>query len=251
MHGAASMRSAQLTQQWTPLLKLCEHGHRMHVQQHAMSPTHIIQHHPHPPTSRWEGRPVSPPFSWDEQTAAEAIVPHDAWLKQLDLRKEGLAVLQDRPGAVLQVRHGGVTVTTLHGTQAQEVFKEQHAEDPSSWQHLLVAALQRRLRVRPAALSLHPTPSRPCLLQEEQQSTDPAAAAADLAAVKQLLVDNAGLLQMLLLVHTCNDSSTPTAALCRMAMPQFRAMLTAAQVRGGGGSGRGNAAWPCCSSGPC
>lgn len=65
---------------------------------------------------------------------------------------------------------------------------------------------------------------------QQQREADPAAAAADLAAVKQMLVDNAGLLQMLLLMHTCNDAGTPTAALCRMSMPQFRAMLVAAQV---------------------
>ena len=39
-------------------------------------------------TFRWEGRPRSPPFKWDVQGVV--VPPHDAWLKDLDLEREGI-----------------------------------------------------------------------------------------------------------------------------------------------------------------
>lgn len=48
---------------------------------------------PMPYRVRWEGRPRTPPFKWSEQ--GEVQPPHDAWLKDLDLRQEGMAMLVD------------------------------------------------------------------------------------------------------------------------------------------------------------
>lgn len=44
---------------------------------------------------RWEGRPKSPPLSWDG-AGSEAVVPPSAWLEELNLAAEGLAKLQEQ-----------------------------------------------------------------------------------------------------------------------------------------------------------
>ncbi len=43
---------------------------------------------------RWEGRPRTPPFKWGEQ--GEILPPHDTWLQELSLQKEGLASLVEQ-----------------------------------------------------------------------------------------------------------------------------------------------------------
>lgn len=42
---------------------------------------------------RWEDRPRSPPFKWGGE--GEIIPPHDLWLMELDLMKEGVLSLVD------------------------------------------------------------------------------------------------------------------------------------------------------------
>lgn len=53
---------------------------------------------------RWEGRPRTPPFKWGEK--GEVLPPHDMWLRELNLRREGLEVLVEvdliRAGVWLQ-----------------------------------------------------------------------------------------------------------------------------------------------------
>mmetsp|Transcript_37672 Transcript_37672/g.83892 ORF Transcript_37672/g.83892 Transcript_37672/m.83892 type:complete len:441 (-) Transcript_37672:2613-3935(-) len=46
---------------------------------------------PMPYRVRWEGRPRTPPFKWGDQ--GEVVPPHDTWLRELDLKQEGLAAL--------------------------------------------------------------------------------------------------------------------------------------------------------------
>ena len=43
-----------------------------------------------PPTAlrRWEGRPRSPPFKWGN--GGMELPPHDVWLQELDLQREGV-----------------------------------------------------------------------------------------------------------------------------------------------------------------
>jgi hypothetical protein len=43
---------------------------------------------------RWEGRPKTPPLSWDD-AGSEAEPSPAAWLEELDLAAEGLAALQE------------------------------------------------------------------------------------------------------------------------------------------------------------
>ncbi len=42
---------------------------------------------------RWEGRPRTPPFKWGE--LGEEVPPHDMWLRDMDLRHEGIVALID------------------------------------------------------------------------------------------------------------------------------------------------------------
>ena len=48
---------------------------------------------PMPYRVRWEGRPRTPPFKWSGD--GEVIMPHDTWLKELDLKQEGVEALVD------------------------------------------------------------------------------------------------------------------------------------------------------------
>lgn len=48
---------------------------------------------PMPYRVRWEGRPKTPPFKWSDD--GEVQMPHDTWLKELNLRQEGVAALVD------------------------------------------------------------------------------------------------------------------------------------------------------------
>ena len=41
---------------------------------------------------RWQGRPEDAPFAWSAK--GEVFPPHDAWLRQMDMSKCGLASLQ-------------------------------------------------------------------------------------------------------------------------------------------------------------
>ncbi len=47
--------------------------------------------------ARWEGRPRTPPFVWGED--GEVLPSHDAWLAELDLRREGLDALLEGDAA--------------------------------------------------------------------------------------------------------------------------------------------------------
>eukprot|EP00879_Flechtneria_rotunda_P027121 GHRR01028993.1.p3 GENE.GHRR01028993.1~~GHRR01028993.1.p3 ORF type:complete len:103 (+),score=37.68 GHRR01028993.1:1205-1513(+) len=44
--------------------------------------------------ARWEGRPKTPPLSW-ENAGQEAVLSPTTWLEEMDLAAEGLAGLQD------------------------------------------------------------------------------------------------------------------------------------------------------------
>ncbi|EFJ42408.1 hypothetical protein VOLCADRAFT_97483 [Volvox carteri f. nagariensis] len=46
---------------------------------------------PVPYKVRWEGRPRTPPFRWGD--GVEVVPPHDTWLRELDLKAEGLGAL--------------------------------------------------------------------------------------------------------------------------------------------------------------
>ncbi|GLC43541.1 hypothetical protein PLESTM_001484500 [Pleodorina starrii] len=46
---------------------------------------------PVPYKVRWEGRPRTPPFRWGD--GVEVLPPHDTWLRELDLKAEGLGAL--------------------------------------------------------------------------------------------------------------------------------------------------------------
>ena len=46
-------------------------------------------------TCRWEGRPKSPPLTWELSATAAEPSP-SAWLEDLDLAAEGLAALQEQ-----------------------------------------------------------------------------------------------------------------------------------------------------------
>ena len=54
----------------------------------------ICKGHPHAlslpltPLRRWEGRPRSPPFKWGN--GGMELPPHDVWLQELDLQREGV-----------------------------------------------------------------------------------------------------------------------------------------------------------------
>ena len=48
---------------------------------------------PMPYRVRWEGRPRTPPFKWGD--SKEQLPAHDTWLKDLDLKAEGLGALID------------------------------------------------------------------------------------------------------------------------------------------------------------
>lgn len=85
---------------------------------------------------RWEGRPVSPRFTWDEATATEAVVAHDAWLKDLDLQSEGIAALQvTRNQSLKMICATFMTPDVLVASNAQEselVRRQQLWWDPSA-----------------------------------------------------------------------------------------------------------------------
>jgi hypothetical protein len=82
---------------------------------------------------------------------------------------------------------------------------------------------------------LDPSAEGLAALQEpEFLATDPAAGAADLARVKELLAAHAGALQALLLLATA-DASMPPEGVNRMTLAQLKALLGAARVMGPGG----------------
>jgi hypothetical protein len=72
------------------------------------------------------------------------------------------------------------------------------------------------------------------LQEPEFLATDPGAGAADLARVKDVLVANAGTLQMLFL-QAAADASTPVEGIGRMTLAQLKALLTVARVVTPGG----------------
>lgn len=107
---------------------------------------------------RWEGRPRTPPFQWDGD--AEVVPPHDAWLRELDLRQEGLAAL----------------------------------------------------------------------LEPDLVAQDPSTANADLERTKDLIIQHAGGLQMMFWCYTCEGGAGSPDQICRMTLPQFRALMQAGKV---------------------
>lgn len=121
---------------------------------------------PVPYRVRWEGRPRTPPFRWGD--GSEVLPPHDMWLRDLDLKAEGLG----------------------------------------------------------------------SLIEPDLMRADPGVAERDLQdKVKGLLVQYAGAIQMLFLLHSADgtaagggSSATAGEQLGVLTLPQFRSTMASAKV---------------------
>ncbi|KAL6756834.1 hypothetical protein V8C86DRAFT_2641855 [Haematococcus lacustris] len=89
---------------------------------------------------RWEGRPRTPPFKWGER--GEILPPHDTWLRELDLKHEGLGGLVEvellRTDPTLLDKDLGKTKELLmhHAGALQMMFYYQSAEGATAGDQL-------------------------------------------------------------------------------------------------------------------
>mmetsp|Transcript_2579 Transcript_2579/g.4376 ORF Transcript_2579/g.4376 Transcript_2579/m.4376 type:complete len:436 (+) Transcript_2579:107-1414(+) len=87
---------------------------------------------PMPFRVRWEGRPRTPPFKWGEQ--GELLPPHDTWLTDLNLRREGLDTLVEPdvinadPGLLEKDLQKTKELLMNHAGALQMLFYSQSAE---------------------------------------------------------------------------------------------------------------------------
>ena len=79
---------------FTSHLQLAQAQGHTQLNTHTHTITHVCAHihtHVHTTCRRWEGRPRTPPFKWGDQ--GEILPPHDQWLRDMDLKAEGLGAL--------------------------------------------------------------------------------------------------------------------------------------------------------------